>query len=101
MNDLLTDLGLKEGTLLASLFGALVGLKFVPGAGILQRVTNAVGGALIAAYGSPFITNYFTLSQKLEASVAFMVGMFGITITSALMEEIPLIIKSLREKYAK
>jgi len=101
VNDLLTDLGLKEGTLIASLFGAIVGLKFVPGAGVVQRVTNAAGGALIAAYCTPFITSYFDLNQKIEASVAFMVGMFGITITSALMEEIPLIVKSVRRKYTK
>ena len=101
MNDWLQDLGFKEGTLIAALLGAVVALKFVDGSSLGARITNVAGGSLLAAYVSPIITSYFSLSQKLEASVAFMVGLFGMTITAALVEEIPTILKALREKYAK
>jgi len=101
MNDWLTVVGIREGTLLASLLGALVSLKFVPGRSMWQRLTSAIGGALIAAYVSPIVTSYFTLSIKLEASVAFMVGMLGMTATAALAEEIPEFFRALRRKYTR
>ena len=101
MYDPLANFGFREGTLLASLFGSLVALKFVPGDTAWERLTNVAGGALIAAYSSPFVTNYFALNAKLEASVAFIIGVFGMTITSSLVEHVPIFIKAIIRKYAK
>ena len=101
MYDPIASLGFREGTLLASLFGALVALKFVPGANTWERLTNVAGGALIAAYSSPFVTTYFSLNAKLEASVAFIIGVFGMTITAALVEHVPLFMKAIIKRYAK
>ena len=66
-----------------------------------ERLTNVIGGALIAAYSSPFVTTYFSLNTKLEASVAFIIGVFGMTITSSLVEHVPIFFKAIIKKYAK
>lgn len=65
--------------------GALVGLRGVPGATSVERAVNAVSGAMLSGFTSPFIANYFGLSGDSALSfAAFVVGLFGLNFVASL-----------------
>jgi hypothetical protein len=65
--------------------GALVGLRGVPGSTWGERAINAVSGALLSGFTSPFIAGYFGLVGDGALSfAAFVVGLFGLNFVAAL-----------------
>lgn len=73
--------------LTAGLGGALVGLRFAPGATILERSLNVLSGAACAGWLAPAAVTLFDLTSKsAEAAMAFLIGMFGLSIAAAAME---------------
>lgn len=98
MDDWFVQLGFKETTLLGGLIGALLSLKFVPGANIWQRGTNVAGGMLTAAYLAPLVTSYLSVPQKLEGGIAFLIGLFGMMIADAAVGQIQPAIAGIRKK---
>lgn len=99
MSNWLTDLGLQGTTVVGGLAGALVSLKFIPGTNWWQRGTNAVGGMLAASYISPLLGTYLKLPPSVFGGIAFLIGMYGMTVANAGVEEIPKWMQGLREKY--
>ena len=101
MNDWFNALGFRESTLLAGLAGAVLSLKFIPGKNLWQRGSNVVGGMLAAAYIAPFAVSAFSLNSKLEAGFAFLIGLYGMTLASAFLEQIGPGVQALREKWTR
>ena len=71
------------------LLGAIVALRGTPGASVKERVFNLFSGTLLAGYLSPAIVEYFNLaSPDMQAATAFVVGLFGLNLTAAIVEHI-------------
>ena len=75
--------------LAAGFIGALISLKFIEGLNMAQRATTVLAGTFIAAYLTPFTVELAELSPKMEAAVAFLGGLFGMSIAGAAITAIP------------
>ncbi len=98
MVGVLEALGLKWITLLPGFVGALISLKFIDGLSLKQRASTVIAGALVAAYCTPLTVELLTLSPKLEAAVAFLGGLFGMSVAGALIKAIPEWVAAARAK---
>lgn len=73
--------------LIAGLAGAVLGLRFAPGPGLLGRLTNVAAGAITAGYTAPAAAEIFALtSPATQSALAFAIGMFGMSIAAAVMQ---------------
>lgn len=71
------------------LIGALVGLKFSPGSGLLQRLTNVMCGAAIAGYCAQPLGDWLRLDKHSDVlGVAFVCGILGLSIIAAAVRAI-------------
>lgn len=67
--------------------GALVGLRFAPGISWAERVTNVAAGAACAGFVAPAASEIFHLSSvSMMSFLAFVIGMFGMSIAAAVMQ---------------
>lgn len=94
----LESLGLKWLPLIAGFFGALISLKFIDGLSVRQRASTVLAGAVIAAYSTPLTVEILGLSAKLEGAVAFLGGLFGMSIAGALIKAIPEWVSAAKQK---
>ena len=85
----LESLGLKLLTLIAGFVGAVVSLKFITGLSRWQSVTTVAAGTLVAAYCTPITVELLNLSPRLEGAIAFLGGLFGMSIAGAAINAIP------------
>lgn len=97
---ILAALGLSKSATIGGFLGAVVSLKLVEGLNLWQRATTVFGGALCAAYVTPLLLELITLSAKLEAAVAFLTGVFGMSFVAAISKAIPEIVQGLKDKIA-
>lgn len=73
--------------LVAGLAGALIGLRFAPGAGWLDRLINVVSGGAIAGYVGPAAAEFLALpSPAARSALGFALGLFGISLATVLMQ---------------
>lgn len=74
----------------AGAFGALVALRFaVPGSSWPARLFNVAAGALCAGYGAPALAEWMHVVGPVgQAALAFVVGMFGLSVAAAVMQGI-------------
>jgi hypothetical protein len=73
--------------LVASPLGALVSLKFVPGATIVDRLVNFASGSAIAWFGAPFLADWFALTRPSSVGLlSFTSGMVGLIVVSMAIE---------------
>lgn len=71
------------------LLGSLAGLRSVPGTSWVSRLFNVVAGALMAGFLGPAIAEWFELnSSAMQSATAFAVGLFGLSITVLITEQI-------------
>lgn len=89
MAGILESLGLKYVTIVGGFIGAVVSLKFIEGLSVVQRTGTVIAGTFVAAYCTPLTIEVLGLSAKLEGTVAFLGGLFGMSIAGALMKAIP------------
>lgn len=82
-------LGLKWVTLVPGFVGALISLKFIDGLTMWQRATTVLAGAIAAAYCTPLTVELLSLSPKIEGAIAFLGGLFGMSIAGASIKAIP------------
>jgi hypothetical protein len=81
--------GLVRNPFAAGALGALVGLKFTPGATWPERVANVVAGGLCAGYGAPALSDWLHVtSPHLASGLAFGVGLFGLSLAAAVWQGI-------------
>ena len=67
------------------LAGAIVALKGAPGATWSERLVNAGAGTLLAGFLTPAVASFFGLqTPPMLSGVAFMLGLFGMNLTSAI-----------------
>lgn len=75
--------------LTAGIGGALAGLRFAPGLSWPERVVNVASGAACAGWIAPAAVNLFDLaSGSAESALAFLIGMFGMSIAAAVTEAV-------------
>lgn len=86
---LLDAFGLKYLTLAAGFVGSLISLKFIEGLSVMQRASTVVAGMFVAAYCAPLTVEVLSLSPKLEGAIAFLGGLFGMSIAGALIKAMP------------
>lgn len=91
-------LGLKWITVIAGFLGAVISLKFIEGLSMGQRASTVFAGAIVAGYCTPLTVEVLSLSTKLEGPVAFLGGLFGMSIAGALIKAIPEWVASARQK---
>lgn len=99
MSGVLEAIGLKWLTLIAGFLGAVISLKFIEGLSVRQRASTVIAGALVAAYCTPLTVEVLGLSAKLEAPVAFLGGLFGMSIAGAAITAIPEWISAAKQKW--
>ena len=74
----------------ASLAGALIALKWVPGNDMKERVANLAGGLSCAWFVTPIIVEFLlrNASANARAGLSFVIGLFGLSIASAVVQAI-------------
>lgn len=95
----LEAIGLKPLTIAAGFIGAVISLKFISGLTIWQRATTVAAGAIVAAYCTPLTVELLNLSPKLEGAIAFIGGLFGMSVVGAGISAIPDWVAAAREKW--
>ena len=74
---------------LIGLLGGLIALRGVPGASWPERFVNLVSASLMAGFLSPAVSEWFGFDTKaMEHATAFLIGVFGLSITVAVMDQI-------------
>jgi ACR3 family arsenite efflux pump ArsB len=81
-------IGVTLKTLIASAIGAFVSLRFFDGLKPVEKWTTFLGGWGMAAYAAAPLTTYFELSKVTETGIALAVGLFGMSISAALIKVI-------------
>ena len=85
----LEAIGLKPLTLIAGFVGSVISLKFIKSLSIWQSATTVAAGTLVAAYCTPITVELLNLSPRLEGAIAFLGGLFGMSVAGAAIEAIP------------
>lgn len=86
LDDFASYIGVKTGALMAGSFGAMVSMAVISGP-IWYRFALFGGGLISSAYVTPLIVNSFELGRS-ENAVAFLVGMFGMSIAAAIIRTV-------------
>lgn len=86
VDQVLAILGIKKTAILvAGFFGAIMSLWFVTNAKTWpQRTFMVFGGTIFAAYATPLLGLIITPTEPMERGLSFMVGLFGLTLASAI-----------------
>lgn len=87
-NGLLAALGLKAVNVVAGAVTSFVSLRFFDGLTVWEKWTTFLGGWAIAAWGAAPVTEFFELKAKTEIGIALILGLFGMSLTAALVRMI-------------
>ena len=85
---LLSALGLTLKNIVAGAIGSFVALRFFEKLTPIQKWTTFMGGWALAAYLGTPVTQYFELKPNLEAGITLIVGLFGMSLTAAIIKAI-------------
>lgn len=98
---ILEAFGLKWVPLAAGFVGAVISLKFIEGQSVAQRVSTVIAGAFIASYCTPLTIELLSLSAspRMEGAIAFIGGLFGMSIAGALIKAIPEWVSAAKTKW--
>jgi hypothetical protein len=97
----LSSFGLKVATLVGGFFGALVSLKFIEGLSTRQRGSTVLAGTIVSAYITPIAVEFLEITPKLEGGIAFILGLFGMSLTGAIIKALPEWVAAAKEKVFK
>lgn len=81
-----TFIGVKFASIVAGAFGAAVSMAVIKGP-LWYRASLFLGGLIAAAFVTPLLVDTFELAKS-ENAVAFLVGMFGMSIASAIIRTV-------------
>ena len=99
LDSMLVTLGLTKGATIGGFLGALVSLKFIEGLNWMQRLPTMFGGMCAAAYVTPLIMELApTISPKSESAIAFLIGVFGMSVAAACIKALPELITAAKER---
>lgn len=79
-------IGAKTPAVIAGSFGAAVSMAVIKGS-LAYRMSLFCGGMVSAAFITPLIVNAFELGKS-ENAVAFLVGMFGMSVAAAIIRTV-------------
>jgi hypothetical protein len=69
--------------------GALVGLKALPGATLLERISNAFAGFAFASFAGPAVVDHIgVVGPNIRSGIIFIIGAAGLVIFNAVIEGI-------------
>lgn len=91
--DILHQLGLKITTITAGLIGGLISLTYQKSIKWYKALFVIIIGGITAGYVTPLLTSILSLGTNLENSMAFILGLLGMRLTTAIV--------SLLEKISK
>jgi hypothetical protein len=97
---ILETMGLSWLNTAAGFVGSVISLRFVEGLNLWSRLSTVAAGTMVAAYCTPIAVELLGLSHKLEGGIAFMLGLFGMSIAGAVIKAIPQWVDSARQKWA-
>ena len=86
LDDFATYIGIKGAAIVSGTFGAAVSMAFITGP-IWYRAALGAGGLATAAFVTPLVVNALSL-EKSENAVAFLVGLFGMSIAAAIIKTV-------------
>lgn len=92
----------KPGLALVALIGATVSLRYIKDVNTLgARVSVVVSGGTISYFSTPALVDYFALVQGGNAAygIAFAIGLFGLSLTAAVINQIPQYLEEIRKKF--
>lgn len=95
-------LAFKPGLAIVALLGAVVSMRYMKDVVTIQtRVSVVLSGALISYFSTPAIIDYFVLAQGGNAAygIAFAIGLFGLSLTAAVINQIPQFLDDIRKKF--
>lgn len=95
---MLGTLGLSKGATIGGFLGALVSLKFIEGLNVWQRAGTVMGGMFSAAYVSPLILQVVQLNDRSESAIAFLIGVFGMSLAAAVVKALPDLIAAAKDR---
>lgn len=101
MDAILSALGLTKGSVIGGFIGSVISLRFLSELNWIQRIVAVFSGMFIAGYCAPIILNTLDLKPQLEGGIAFLVGLFGMSLAGAVEKAIPEVIKAVNERIAK
>ncbi len=101
VESILGTLGLTKGAALGGFFGAVISLRFIEGLSWKQRVPTVMSGMFAAAYCTPLVIDGLSLSLKLEGAIAFLIGLFGMSVAAAAVKAVPELIKAVIGRFGK
>ena len=104
INSFLAALGLKNGAVVGGFLGALISLKFIEDIAHWspwKKITTVLAGAAVAAYSTPLTVELLELSAKAEGAVAFIGGLFGMSIAGAIIKAMPSLIDAAKERIGR
>ena len=83
---IVTALGIKLVTALAGAVGAFISLTFFDGLKPLEKWTTFLGGWGMAVFLAGPLTVYFELRPIMEQGLSLAIGLFGMSITAAVIK---------------
>ena len=96
MDAILAALGLTKGSVIGGFLGALISLKFIEGLNFWQRLTTVFAEMIVAAYSTPIAVELLELKPSTEGGVAFLIGLFGMSLVSAVIAAMPGIVEAVK-----
>lgn len=85
LDELLGAFGLTKAPFIAGFIGGVISLRFVKELqGTVGSLIAISGGAVTGGYVSPWIVDYWHLSASAVGALGFLIGMFGLSLASAL-----------------
>lgn len=82
-DDFLHRIGIDVTTTTAGVIGGLLSIAFVEKSGLIGRATAVTGGWACAHFLTPHVKTYFDVAGP-GGGIAFLLGLFGMLIVSAL-----------------
>lgn len=80
-------LGVKFGPVIAGLMGAILSMRAIAQAPLINRVTSMLSASGAAGYLTPAIAEWLNLtSQHMQNAIGFFVGLLILNITAGLIE---------------
>ena len=95
-------LAFKPGLAVVALIGATVSLRYIKDVQTIPaRLGVVTSGGAISYFSTPALVDYFTLVQGGNAAygIAFAIGLFGLSLTAAIINQIPQILDEIRKKF--
>lgn len=98
---ILSSLGISKGATIGGLLGAFVSLRFVDQLNVYTGAITLICGMLFAAHTTPLIMWAVEMSPRTEGAVAFLLGVFGMSMVAAVIKAMPELVAAAKDRISK